>query len=286
MIEEENPKSETRNPICFEFRVSSFEFLNTMYIAIPAILAIGPSLLLVWYYYRQDKRKPEPKGLIVKIFLLGLVVTFPVIIVELLVSTFEKTLSWFPLLFHFFRAFVVAALCEEWFKLQVVMRFAYRNIHFDEVMDGIVYTIVASLGFACMENILYVIDRGTTVAIMRAFTAVPMHALASGMMGYYVGRAKFAEEQERSDHLISKGLWIGILIHGTYDFILFTGSYYFPLLCFAIFPLIIWIFFLLRRKIKSAIADDIEAGRDLDIPPLIIETGRDLDVPPLPDEDA
>ena len=91
-----------------------------MYAAIPIILAIVPALLLVWYYYRQDKQKPEPKGLIMKTFLLGIVITFPVIIVEIFVSEFEEFFSWFPLLYYFFRAFIVAALCEEAFKLLIV----------------------------------------------------------------------------------------------------------------------------------------------------------------------
>lgn len=239
-----------------------------MYVLISAILAIGPSLLLVWYYYRQDKRKPEPKGLITKIFLLGLLVTVPIILTELLVGKFEAFFAGIPILYHIFRAFVVAAFCEEWFKLFIVQRFAYNNVHFDESMDGVVYTVVASLGFACMENILYVMGGGMTVAILRAFTAVPMHAIASGMMGYYVGQAKFSENRQQEQALFMKGLWIAIMMHGLYDFVLFFGAASNPLLCFAIFPLLLWGFFQLRKHIKTAIVADLQAGRNINIPPL------------------
>jgi RsiW-degrading membrane proteinase PrsW (M82 family) len=232
-----------------------------MYVLISAILAIVPALFLVWYYYRQDKQKPEPKGLITKIFLLGIVVTFPVIIVELIVGYFERVFVGIPLFLVLFRAFVVAAFCEEVFKLLVVKKYAYNKIEFDEMMDGVVYTIMASLGFACMENILYVTGGGIGVAILRAFTAVPMHAVASGMMGFYIGQAKFASDKHKERSFLYKGLWIAILIHGFYDFFLFVTPVLGNIWGFAIFPLLIWMFIRLRGKIKFAIEEDIQAGR-------------------------
>jgi RsiW-degrading membrane proteinase PrsW (M82 family) len=67
-------------------------------------------------------------------------------------------------------------------------------------MDGVVYGAVASLGFATLENILYVTPNGFAVAAARAFTAVPGHALLGVIMGYYVGRAKFhSNEQQRAN---------------------------------------------------------------------------------------
>jgi len=231
-----------------------------MNLLIAEACAVIPTLLLVWYYYRQDTRKPEPKGLIMGIFGLGIVVTIPVIVVELLLGSFEWMFLDIPLLYHVFRAFVVAALCEEWFKLLVVKHAAYRNVHFDEIMDGIVYTVTASLGFACLENILYVLDGGLQVALLRAFTAVPMHALASGMMGYYIGHAKFAADPVRENALFRKGLWVAIFIHGLYDVILFAGPEIHPLLSLSIFPLLIIVFIKMRQKIKLAIAADIQGG--------------------------
>lgn len=234
--------------------------------------AVIPTLLLVWYYYRQDKRKPEPKGLIMIVFGLGIVVTIPVIVVELLLGSFEWIVQEIPLLYHFLRAFVVAALCEEWFKMLVVKHAAYRNVHFDEIMDGIVYTITASLGFACLENILYVLDGGLQVALLRAVTAVPMHALASGMMGYYIGQAKFAADPAREKALFRKGLWAAVFIHGLYDFILFASPEMYPLLSLSIFPLLLVVFITMRKKIKLAIAADIQGGHGTVPPPLSVNS--------------
>ncbi|MBA7630043.1 Protease PrsW [subsurface metagenome] len=169
-------------------------------------MAVAPAVILLIYYYRQDRRKPEPKRLIATIFFMGIVSTIPAILLELLVSTVQELFRWWPLLYHLFEAFIVAALCEEYIKLVMVKGIVYDNVYFDEVMDGIVYTVIASLGFACMENILYVIDGGWTTALLRTFTAVPMHAVASGMMGYYIGAAKFAKSEEGEKRLFRRGL--------------------------------------------------------------------------------
>ena len=86
----------------------------------------------------------------------------------------------------------MAGLVEEYLKLTVVRLTAYRAPAFDEVMDGVVYTVVAGMGFACLENVLYVMGGSLATALVRAFTAVPLHAVASGLMGYSLGRARFA----------------------------------------------------------------------------------------------
>ncbi len=224
-------------------------------------MAIAPALILLAYYYRQDKRKPEPKGLIFKIFLLGIISIIPAILLELALSALEDFVSWWALLYYLFEAFVVAGICEELIKLWVVTSFAYKNVHFDEVMDGVVYTIVASLGFACMENILYVMDRSWTVALLRAFTAVPMHAVCSGMMGYYIGKAKFASEKAEESALMKRGFWTAVGIHGLYDFLLFSIPLFGIVVAFGVIPLLIWAFFALRKKIKTAVSEDEEAGR-------------------------
>ena len=104
-----------------------------MPVLISLAMAIAPALILVVYYYRQDRRKPEPKGLIVKVFLFGILSTIPAILLELAVSTLEDLVSWWRLLYYLFEAFVVAAICEELIKLWVVKTVAYNNVHFDEI---------------------------------------------------------------------------------------------------------------------------------------------------------
>lgn len=237
-----------------------------MYVIISLTLAVIPALLWLLYYYKQDKIKPEPKGLLTKVFLFGVLSIIPILIVEIILDTFYQIFfGQFFLIYIFLRAFIVAAVCEEFFKLIVVLGFAYRSPHFDETVDGIIYCIFASLGFAAFENILYVLDTGYTTAILRAFTALPLHAIVSGLMGYYVGQAKFAENKQLEQSLIFKGFIIAVILHGTYNFLLFAIPVFGVLPALLNIPLIIISFFALRKKIRLAIEDDIQNGRSVKI---------------------
>jgi len=227
-----------------------------MIIIISLILAIAPALLLVYYYYRQDRKKPEPKGLIIRIFLIGILSTFPILILELILSSLKGLFGGHPLLLAFFEGFIIAACCEEYIKYLVVKRYVYHDIHFDEEVDGIVYAVVASLGFACLENVIFVLDTNLATALVRAVTSVPLHALASGMMGYYIGCAKFAVTPEEERSLLTKGVLVAIVIHGVYDFILLAQPIFGRTSSLAIVILLFFVFLGLKEKIKYALATD------------------------------
>jgi RsiW-degrading membrane proteinase PrsW (M82 family) len=144
----------------------------------------------------------------------------------------------------------------------VLRLFLYKNPNFDEVMDGIVYMAIVSLGFAGFENIMYSAgDIGT--GFIRAFTAVPGHAMWSGIMGYYIGCAKIRKTNTAIYFL--NGLAWGILYHGLYDFFLFSGSNpelanRYIWLALLIFPVLIVGWIHLRRLIKKAKAEDAAMG--------------------------
>jgi len=221
---------------------------------IPFIFAIIPSILLVRYFYLKDVNKPEPVGLIIKIFLAGFICTIPVVFIETIVDAIVQSFDFTLLIYIFFQAFIVAGLCEETMKLMVIKLFVYNNKYFNERMDGIVYTIVASLGFACLENIMYVSDGGLPIALIRSFTAVPLHAFCSGIMGYYIGKAKFSKTN--SKEYILKGLIYAILIHGSYNFVLFIGGIY----SLIIIPILVMSYKKLRLYIDMAIKEDLKSN--------------------------
>jgi len=232
-----------------------------MHLFISLLTAIAPSIFLVWYFYKQDIKKPEPKHLVIGIFLLGIIFTVPAFILEMLfIEIFGFVMSG-TIIYDFVHAFVIAAFVEEAIKLFVVTKFVYNHADFDEVMDGIVYTIIASLGFACLENLIYVARCGFPIAWLYAITSVPMNAVASGMMGYYIGKAKFSNNKTEANSLISKGLWYAVLIHGIYDFLLFASPKIELVLALGVIPLIIFTFINLKQKIKFAITEDFQAGR-------------------------
>ena len=155
------------------------------------LLALGLSALpaggLLFYFYRRDKARPEPLGLVGKSVLFGFLAVAPAAGIEILLGSVFPPLRGLP--GALVEAFLVAGLVEESVKLFFVKRYLFRRPEFDERADGIVYAICVSLGFAFVEDFLYgYADLG--VLLLRAFTAVPLHAVASGVMGYYVGIEK------------------------------------------------------------------------------------------------
>ncbi|MCP4547481.1 MAG: heme exporter protein CcmD [bacterium] len=184
-----------------------------MKLATTILMAVIPSLLLLRYFYRRDLH-PEPRGVLLKTFLLGILITVPIII---LVSPVNALLhpAMHPLLYGALVAFLCAAIPEELFKFLVLTRYSARHPAFDEPMDGIVYGATVSLGFATLENILYVAQGGWVTALLRGFTAVPCHACLGAIMGYYIGQARFGRNRRGKMFL---GLFAAILLHGLYDF--------------------------------------------------------------------
>lgn len=220
-----------------------------IYLMVNILLAAVPSVLLVRYFYRKDKRKPEPIGLVTRVFVLGFFSVLPTVVIELVLEAAEP--PFYGLALILFRAFIVAALVEESIKLGVVKLFVFHRKEFNEISDGIIYTITASLGFAFFENIMYGFGEPMVIFI-RAFTAVPLHAIASGIMGYYIGLSRFGESS-----LAGRGLLIAVLIHGFYDFFLFTGT----ALAFLVIPLLIVSGIILLRLYKRALGADEAASR-------------------------
>lgn len=186
-----------------------------------AVSAVVPSLLLVWYFHARDLY-PEPPRVIWTTFGLGVLTVIPVLVVGIPIHTFIAGMAGVehPILASVLESLLVAALPEEFFKLVVLVRYSMRKQEFDEPMDGIVYGVVASLGFATFENILYVMDGGISVAISRAFSAVPLHAFLGAILGYYVGQAW--KSPERRMGVLLQGYAIAVFLHAVYDIPLLT----------------------------------------------------------------
>ena len=231
-----------------------------MYLIAPIAMAIAPSIALLAYFHGKDRERPEPKRMVLIVFLAGVVSIVPAVFLELIVSRFGSPFFPSPLLAAAFEAFVVAGFCEEWMKRQAVKICIYGKKAFDERLDGIIYMITAGLGFACMENVLYVIDGGIQAALIRAFTAIPLHAGASGIMGYFIGIARFAQDKREERALFRRGLLWAVLIHGYYDFVLFIIPDAGLLPALSLVPLLVIVHVALARLIKKAKALDSGAG--------------------------
>jgi len=183
------------------------------------ILSLAPVLIIAGYIYFRDKYEKEPIRLLIFALLAGALTVIPILFLEQFLDKFTEL---FPgLMAAAWKAFVVAGFSEELFKYIALYLLIWKSPEFNEKFDGIVYAVFVSLGFAGVENVLYVMEGGMTTGIMRAITAVPAHAIFGITMGFYFGLAKFYEK-ERSQ-LKTKALLYPIILHGFYDFILFTG---------------------------------------------------------------
>ncbi|WP_319272581.1 PrsW family glutamic-type intramembrane protease [uncultured Draconibacterium sp.] len=182
------------------------------------VLALAPVVIIAAYIYFRDKYEKEPLRLLLFALLAGGLTVIPILFLEGFLDRFTVRFTW--LLAAGWKAFAVAAFSEELFKYLALYLLIWKSPEFNEKFDGIVYAVYVSLGFAAVENVLYVMDGGLSTGIMRAITAVPAHAIFGITMGFYFGLAKFYEKQRQS--LKQKALLFPILLHGIYDFILFT----------------------------------------------------------------
>lgn len=184
-------------------------------------LALAPAVAVALYIYWKDSHEREPVFLLVKCFIGGAFSIIPAMMLEMLGGKLGFGISDNPLGTMFY-AFGVVGLSEEISKYFIVRRLAYRHHAFNEPFDGIVYCVMVSMGFAALENVLYVFEGGVQTAIARMFTAVPAHATFACIMGFYMGKAKFAGGKAFTFNTL--GLLGAIAFHGAYDYFLFEND--------------------------------------------------------------
>ncbi len=191
-------------------------------------LALIPVIALLIFIYFKDKNEKEPIGLLIGIFFAGMATIIPAGIGEVIGDgILEYVLSYYPILKAIILAMVIVGPLEELGKYTVLRLITWKSKHFNYSFDAIVYSVFASLGFACLENVGYVFQNGLATAILRMFTSVPGHACFAVFMGYFYSKAKYAAvTKNKADYhkynLLS--ILIPIVGHGIFDAILFAGE--------------------------------------------------------------
>lgn len=221
------------------------------------ITAITPGIALAIIIYLIDKHDREPVKLLIKTFIGGAIIVIPTILVESILSGFN---IFSGLLSAAFTGFIVAGFTEEFFKRFVVMRIAYNNPAYNERLDGIVYCVIAALGFATVENVMYVVFRFAdveSVAIYRAILSVPAHMLFAITMGYYLSMAKFSIDPVQKKIYYSKSLTIPMILHGIFDFILMSEN---QILMIVFFPFVIYLWRVNLKKLNQYYKESKEAN--------------------------
>lgn len=186
------------------------------------VAAVAPAVFLLHYIYVRDRYEREPLGLVLKVFFISFLTVIPAALIEgILLSGGLDTAG---LIGVAVASWAVIALSEEFFKYTAVRWLVVSHPAFNEVYDGILYTVAASLGFAVVENVMYVFlaeGSGMLVASLRALLSVPGHALWGVMMGYYIGLARMEPNKAKKRPLVLRGIFTAIFWHGLYDYFAF-----------------------------------------------------------------
>jgi|TARA_B110000263_G_C15223090_1_gene470910 RsiW-degrading membrane proteinase PrsW (M82 family) len=186
------------------------------------ISATIPPLLILLFIYRNDLYEAEPHKLLLKTFFIGFIITIPMVIIELITADIFKNI----LMYSVFGI----ALVEEGIKYLTLIYYNYPKKDFNEPYDGIIYSVVLTMGFALVENIIYVVgyDSGGDVALLRMISSIPLHATCGIVMGYFLGKSKIENKNKKQN--MSLAIIIPIIIHGFYNYFIFIEIFAFSLI--------------------------------------------------------
>ncbi len=205
------------------------------------LLSLLYSALYLSLIYRNERYRRDRAGIVLFSFILGYFAVLPALLLELALGTVETAEGTFGSMV--FRAFVVVALAEEGAKYLAVRLFVFRHRKFDGLVDAMVCTGAAGLGFALFENVTYSFG-SPAVVLIRGLTAVPLHLAASGFLGFFAGRRKPA--------FALLGLATAVVVHGTFDLLLFVGNG----IGFIVIPLLVALVPFLIAAFHAARRDD------------------------------
>jgi protease PrsW len=216
---------------------------------------IAPGLALLSYFYLRDEYEAEPITLVFKTFMYGALITFPIMFLQYVLEVEGIIDS------NWSTAFISSGLLEEFFKWFILMFAIFQHVDFNDPYDGIIYGASVSLGFATIENILYLVANGVEHAFGRAILPVSSHALFGVIMGYYLGKAKFSSSEERHKWLFI-AISVPLLLHGTYNYIFLAEKNW----IYYMVPFMFFLWWLGLKKVKSAhrLTEKKYTGTDLE----------------------
>ncbi len=250
--------------------------------------ALFPAIALCIYVFKKDRVEKEPIGLLLSLFFLGCVICFPAASIEgFLSDLIGKIFAPYAVeqegvkyltgasfkMYNACKYFVGVAFVEEGLKFLALFLLTRKNKNFNSLFDGLIYAVFVSLGFAALENVLYVMRNGWFNALMRAVMSVPGHMFFAVLMGYYYSmwhmyeKAKRKERALKRDGLLSQNakefsgkmqlflsLLIPILAHGLYDYYCTVGTLFATI---ALYVFLLFLYIYCFRRIKKMSKDDM-----------------------------
>ncbi len=260
------------------------------------LAALVPAIALCIFVFIKDRQEKEPIKLLILLFGAGILTIIPSVIYELLFevildSAFAGSITITEssttcvtaadYLYQFLNAFFGVALAEEFFKWVAMLLITKKSKHFNSLFDGIVYAAFVSLGFAALENVLYVFEGGIGVAITRMLLSVPAHMFFGVFMGFWYSmwninrKSNIYKNELMAKHnltddsrnpfptkrFLALSLWMPVLVHGLYDFLLMTENV-FCILVFIGFMIAMYIYcFKKIGKLSRSDRSDLELAK-------------------------
>lgn len=189
-------------------------------------LALVPAVAILITIYCCDRNK-EPKGLLTGIFFAGMGTVISAVILEAIGMKILEKCVYDDVLYAILLSFLIVGPAEELGKYIVMRAITWRNRHFDNLFDGIVYAVFSSLGFATLENIAYVLSNGVVTGVVRMFSSVPGHACFGVFMGFFYSKAKHASVTGKKGKTLlnnTLSIVVPVILHGAYDALLMAGQ--------------------------------------------------------------
>ena len=225
--------------------------------------ALLPAVALMWYIRKKDRIEQEPMPLVLSLLGLGAATVISALILETVGGWITSALPVPNTVYLILEYFIVVAGSEELGKFVVMKLRTWKSPEFNYTYDAIVYAVAASLGFAALENIMYVFTNGGfSTAILRALTAVPGHAVFGVFMGVHYGLAKRANargDKGTETRELFLAYLIPVLIHGFYDFCLSAEGWFWIVIFFIFYITMIIVAFI---KVKHLSDTDAPVDQD------------------------
>lgn len=204
------------------------------------VLALAPVVAFVFWIYLKDKYEKEPIVILVKYFVLGAILSVFAIIIERFLVKINILDGWYN---YIYIAFIVAGLTEEGLKALILIPILLKEKHFNEKLDGVIYSIFLSLGFASIENLIYIMSESRDfvfeLGLSRAIISIPGHIMFAITMGYYISKYKFSDDKIKKREYLIMSIILPILLHGIFDFILII-EYRWAIILFVIYIVFLW----------------------------------------------
>ena len=179
------------------------------------LTGILPALLWLWFWLREDNLHPEPRALLAISFISGMIVVFFALV-------FEKYV--FDIVANETSRYIIWAAIEEICKFLAVATIAFNSKYMDEPIDAMIYCITVALGFAALENTLFIlspfnsgeISRGIITGNMRFIGATLVHTVSSAVIGFMIGITYYKNAFLKALSLIT-GVILAITLHASFN---------------------------------------------------------------------